>query len=156
MTLANSIGKRILLTFVCHLALLVSVLPLQAEDQATAEEKTVEAKQVKISSVEDEQAGVLGIARYYAKRYKGRKTSSGVIYDPQKLTAAHPTLPLGTRVKVVNLTNNRSVIVTVNDRCRKYKTPFIDLSRQAAHQLDFLRQAKIKVRIIPLESKIRY
>lgn len=151
MTFANSIGKRILLTFVCYLALLVSILPLQAEDQATAKEKTVEAKQTKISSVEDEQAGILGIARYYAKRYNGRKTSSGAIYDPQKLTAAHPTLPLGTKVKVVNLSNNRSVIVTVNDRCRKYKTPFIDLSRQAAHQLDFLRQAKIKVRIIPLK-----
>lgn len=150
MTLANSIGKWILLTFVCHLALLVSILPLQAEDQLTAKEKTNETKQVKISSVEEEQAGVLGIARYYAKRYNGRKTSSGAIYDPNKLTAAHPTLPLGTRVKVVNLSNDRSVIVTVNDRCRKYRTPFIDLSRQAAHQLDFIRRAKIKVRIIPL------
>ncbi len=151
MTLANSIGKLILLTFVCHLAVLVSTLPLQAEDQSAAKETTGETKQVKISSVEDEQTGVLGIARYYAKRYNGRRTSSGAIYDPQKLTAAHPTLPLGTRVKVVNLSNNRSVIVTVNDRCRKYKMPFIDVSRQAAHQLDFIRHSKVKVRIIPLE-----
>jgi rare lipoprotein A len=151
MTIANSIGKWILLTFVCHLALLVSILPLQAKDQVTAKEKAGETKQTEISSNEDEQAGVLGIARYYAKRYNGRRTSSGTLYDPQKLTAAHPTLPLGTRVKVVNLANKRSVIVTVNDRCRKYRTPFIDLSRKAAQQLDFLRQATARVRIIPLK-----
>lgn len=150
MRFANSIGKLVLLIFVCHWALFVSNLPLQAEDTISTKEKTGEAEQKKLSSVEDEQAGVLGIARYYAKRYNGRKTSSGAIYNPQKLTAAHPTIPLGTRVRVVNLANSRSVIVTVNDRCRKYKTPFIDLSRQAAHQLDFLHHAKAKVRIITL------
>jgi rare lipoprotein A len=152
MSLVNSVGKLMFLIFVCSLALLASILPLQAEDMITAKEKASEAEQIKMSSAEDETAGTLGIARYYAKRYNGRKTSSGAIYNPRKLTAAHPTLPLGTRVKVVNLANNRSVIVTVNDRCRKHGTPFIDLSRQAAHQLDFLRRAKANVRIIPLEN----
>jgi len=147
---ADAIGRLMFLVFVCHLALLVSILPLQAED--TIPVKADEGEQTKISSVADESAGVVGIARRYAKRYNGRRTSSGAIYNPQKLTAAHPTLPLGTRVKVVNLANNRSVIVTVNDRCRKHATPFIDLSRRAAHQLNFLHKSKANVRIIPLEK----
>jgi len=151
MTTANSIGKQAFLIFACLMALLVPILPLQAEEQITAKAKTNDIQQEKNSSIESEQAGVLGIARYYAKRYNGRRTSSGAVYDPKKLTAAHPTLPLGTRVKVVNLANNRSVIVTVNDRCRKYRTPFIDLSRKAAHHLDFLRQATARVRIIPIK-----
>lgn len=150
MSFVNSTGKLIILTFVCCLVLLFSALPSRAEDTIPAEKKTCETGQIKMSSVEEESAGVLGIARYYAKRYNGRRTSSGVRYNPRKMTAAHPTLPLGTRVKVVNLANNRSVIVTINDRCRSYGTPFIDLSRQAARQLDFIRQAKANVRIIPL------
>ena len=97
--------------------------------------------------------GAEGIARYYAKRYHGRRTTSGEIYNPQKLTAAHPTLPLGTRVKVVNLANNRSVIVTVNDRCREHEDSFIDLSRQAARQLGFLRQGKATVRLIIIDEE---
>lgn len=152
MSFANSIWKLMFLIFVCQLTLLVSILPLRAEDTIPAEKKTIEAEQIKISSIEEEPAGVLGIARYYAKRYNGKRTSSGARYNPRKLTAAHPTMPFGTRVKVVNIANNRSVIVTINDRCRSYGTPFIDLSRQAARQLDFIRQAKANVLIIPLEK----
>jgi rare lipoprotein A len=152
MHLAKFKGKLMLLIFVCQFAQLVAVLPLWAEYTVSAKEKTSDIEPIKISTVDKEAAGTVGIARYYAKRYKGRKTSSGVIYNPRKLTAAHPTLPLGTQVKVVNLANNRSVIVMVNDRCRKHETPFIDLSRQAARKLDFLGRAKANVRIIPLEK----
>jgi rare lipoprotein A len=110
------------------------------------------AREIKSSSLEEEPAGTVGIARYYTKRYNGRITSSGAIYNPRKLTAAHPTLPFGTRVKVVNLTNNKSVMVTVNDRCREHEESFIDLSRQAARQLGIIRQGKAAVRIIPMEK----
>lgn len=150
MPYANSVRKLMFLIFVCHLALLFSTIPLRAEDAIPAEKKISGTEQTKTSSLEEEPVGVLGIARYYAKRYNGKRTSSGARYNPRKLTAAHPTLPFGTRVKVINIANNRSVIVIVNDRCRKYGIPFIDLSRQAARQLDFLRQAKANVRIIPL------
>lgn len=112
--------------------------------------KAESAEQIKTSSGEDESAGTVGVARYYKKHYNGRRTSSGEIYNPRKLTAAHLTLPLGTRVKVVNLANNRSVIVTVNDRCREHEDSFIDLSRQAARQLGIIRQGKAAVRIIPM------
>ncbi len=91
--------------------------------------------------------GVEGTARFYAKRYEGRRTTSGEIYRAKKLTAAHPTLPLGTRVKVVNLENDKSVVVKINDRCLEHEDVFIDLSREAARQLGFIRQGKARVRI---------
>lgn len=101
---------------------------------------------------DEEPEGTIGTAAYYAKRHHGRKTHSGQIHNRQKLTAAHATLPHGTQVKVINLANDRSVIVTINDRCRKRKDEFIDLSREAARQLGFLGRGKARVRIIPLDE----
>ncbi|MEN6620055.1 MAG: septal ring lytic transglycosylase RlpA family protein [Smithella sp.] len=155
MSLANFKGKLMFIIFISQFFLLVVALPLNAEDAVPVKEKTSESEQKKMSSAEEETAGILGVARYYAKRYKGRRTSSGAIYDPQKLTAAHPSIPLGARVKVINLANNLSVIVIVNDRCRKYKTPYIDLSRMAASQLGFLGRYKARVKIIPLKQAIK-
>jgi len=145
--------KLISLIFACQLVMLLAILPLQAEDSIPTKIKTSEAEQVKTSSTEEEPEGILAIARYYTKRRNGGRTSSGAIYNPQKLTAAHSTLPFGTRVKVVNLTNNRSVVVTVNDRCREHEESFIDLSRQAARQLGFLRQGKANVRLIIIDEE---
>lgn len=144
--------KRIFLILACQLAFWMAVLPVQAEDLTPETETTGESGQVITSAPEEEPACALGTASYYAKRFKGRKTSSGERYDPKKLTAAHPTLPFGTQVKVVNPANNRSVIVTINDRCRKRDESFIDLSRQAARELGILRQGKATVLIIPLEE----
>lgn len=117
-------------------------------DPLRAEENTNQAVPAVIA---DELAeGVTGTAFYYAKRYNGRRTNSGVRYDPAKLTAAHPYLPHGTRVKVINLANKKEVVVTINDRCRKRKKPVIDLSRAAAGKLGFLGKGAARVRIIPL------
>lgn len=151
MSLANFKGKLMFVFLLSQFFLLVVTIHLNAEDAVPVKEKTSKSEQKKMTSTE-EAAGILGVARYYAKRYNGRKTSSGAIYDPKKLTAAHPTIPMGTRVKVINLANNLSVVVTVNDRCRKYRTPYIDLSRMAASQLGFLGRYKAKVRIIPLRQ----
>jgi rare lipoprotein A len=96
--------------------------------------------------------GKKGVATYYARRFNGRLTTSGVPYDPNKLTAAHQSLPFGTQVKVVNLANGREVTVTVNDRCRKRSFPFIDLSRAAAERLGFFGKGTAKVQIIPMSS----
>ncbi len=90
---------------------------------------------------------VLGTARYYANRFNGKKTASGEVFSQKKLTAAHPSLPFGTLVKVENLANSLSVIVKVNDRCRKHEEVFIDVSREAALELGFLRHGTAKVRI---------
>jgi len=74
-------------------------------------------------------------------------------YNPDKLTAAHPDLPHGTRVKVINLANKKEVVVTINDRCRRRKTPIIDLSRAAAGKLGFLGKGAAKVLIVPLAKE---
>jgi rare lipoprotein A len=102
------------------------------------------------SSIVEE--GVLGQAAYYAKRYEGRRTASGSRYRHDGMTAAHATLPLGSRVRVVNQGNGREVVVTVTDRCRRRPFPFIDLSRGAARKLGFLGRGQAKVRIIPLQD----
>lgn len=95
----------------------------------------------------------VGIATYYHNRYNGRRTSSGAVYNSHKLTAAHPYLPHGTRLKVVNMANNRSVVVTINDRCRKRKFEFIDLSRAAARRLRFINEGKARVCIQQLDAR---
>jgi rare lipoprotein A len=95
--------------------------------------------------------GAEGVARYYAKRYNGKRTTSGEIYKSKKLTAAHPTLPLGTRVKVVNIDNNKSVIVKINDRCLEHEDVFIDLSREAARKIGMVKKGKANVQITVME-----
>lgn len=94
----------------------------------------------------------VGTARYYANRFNGRKTASGEIYNQKKMTAAHESLPFGTLVKVENLANSISVIVKVNDRCRRHEEVFIDVSREAALELGFIRQGTAKVRITILKD----
>ena len=91
-----------------------------------------------------------GFASYYAKRFEGRKTTSGHRYHPEKMTGAHQSLPLGTVVRVVNPATSQEVNVTINDRCAKKAYHFIDLSRAAAKKIGLWGKGKIKVVIIPL------
>lgn len=88
-----------------------------------------------------------GIASYYADKFVGRTTASGAIYKHNKLTAAHKTLSFGSKVKVTNLSNNKSVIVVVNDRGPFVKGRIIDLSKSAAQKLGFTEKGLTKVRI---------
>jgi rare lipoprotein A len=73
-----------------------------------------------------------GVASYYGDEFRGRVTASGERYDPAKLTAAHRSYPLGTRVRVTNLDNGRSVVVRINDRGPYRAGRAIDLSARAA------------------------
>ncbi|HWI40157.1 MAG TPA: septal ring lytic transglycosylase RlpA family protein [Verrucomicrobiae bacterium] len=118
--------------------------------KATAAEPEAAVKPAELGV--EKPKGIFGIASYYAKKYTGRRTTSGAVHDPAKLTAAHASLPLGTRVKVVNPENGREVVVVVNDRCARKKTPFIDLSREAARRLGFLGDGMTRVVMIPLET----
>lgn len=88
-----------------------------------------------------------GKASFYADKFHGRRTASGEIYDQNKLTAAHPTLKFGTRVRVTNLFNNKSVIVRINDRGPALKSRIIDLSYEAAKRLDMIENGVVQVRI---------
>jgi len=88
-----------------------------------------------------------GKASYYADRFKGKRTASGKKYRHHKLTAAHKTLPLGTKVKVTNLRNGRSVKVRINDRGPFAAGRIIDLSKKAARRIDMLGEGVGSVKI---------
>lgn len=79
-----------------------------------------------------------GKASFYADKFEGRSTASGEKYKHNKLTAAHKTLPFGTKIRVTNLANNKSVEVVVNDRGPYVDGRIVDLSRSAAEALDFV------------------
>jgi rare lipoprotein A len=93
---------------------------------------------------------VEGYASYYAKRFEGRKTTSGLRYEPEKLTAAHVSLPLGTVVRVINPATSQEVHVTITDRCAPTSYHFIDLSQAAARKIGLWGKGRIRVVIIPL------
>ncbi|WP_165669966.1 septal ring lytic transglycosylase RlpA family protein [Metapseudomonas otitidis] len=88
-----------------------------------------------------------GEASYYGARHHGKRSASGERFDQNALTAAHRTLPFGTRVKVTNLNNDRSVVVRINDRGPHVRGRLIDLSRRAAEALDMLRSGVAPVRV---------
>jgi rare lipoprotein A (peptidoglycan hydrolase) len=92
-----------------------------------------------------------GIASYYADEFNGKKTADGETYDMYKMTAAHRTLPFGTKVKVTNLANNRSIIVRINDRGPFKMDRIIDLSYAAAIQLGMKGTGTAKVKLEVLE-----
>lgn len=90
----------------------------------------------------------VGQATYYSDRLAGRSTASGEPYDPRRLTAAHRTLPFGSRVRVVRTDKNLQVIVVINDRGPfAGKERIIDVSKSAAEQLDMLRAGVVPVRV---------
>lgn len=102
--------------------------------------------QVAEASTED---GETGIASYYGDGFDGRKTSSGEIFYRDGFTAAHRTLPFGTRLRVHNLDNGRTVEVKVNDRVPPSFKPerIIDLSEGAARELDMLNSGTARVKL---------
>lgn len=91
-----------------------------------------------------------GKASFYADKFEGSPTASGEKYKHSKLTAAHRSLPFGTKVKVTNLANNESVEVVINDRGPYVDNRIIDLSKSAAEKLGFINQglAEVKVEVI--------
>lgn len=88
-----------------------------------------------------------GIASFYAMKFQFRKTSSGDRFNQLALTAAHRSLPFGTKVRVTNLANNRSVTVKINDRGPFIEGRIIDLSRYAFSKIGDTEQGLIKVKL---------
>jgi rare lipoprotein A len=89
----------------------------------------------------------VGMASYYHDKFVGKKTANGERYRKSKRTAAHQTLPFGTRVKVTNLSNGRSVKVRINDRGPFAKGRVIDLSKSAARKVGLLKAGVAKVKL---------
>jgi rare lipoprotein A len=93
-----------------------------------------------------------GKASFYADKFEGSPTASGEKYKHSKLTAAHKTLPFGTKVKVTNVSNNKTVEVTINDRGPYVENRVIDLSKSAAEKLGFINQGIADVRIEVIDA----
>lgn len=91
-----------------------------------------------------------GTASWYGPGFAGRRTASGETYDPQNLTAAHPSLPLGSLVRVHNLDNDRHMVLRINDRGPFVRGRVIDVSQAAAEVLGFRSDGLTKVRITPV------
>lgn len=88
-----------------------------------------------------------GQASFYADKFKGRKTASGEIFRQHKRTAAHKTLPFGTKVKVTNVSNGKTVKVRINDRGPFVAGRIIDLSKKAARKIDMVEAGVSNVTI---------
>ena len=94
-----------------------------------------------------------GHASYYAEELAGQPTASGEPFEPEGLTAAHRTLPLGSRIRVTNLRNDESVIVRVNDRGPFAKRRVVDLSKAAAREIGMLKRGTARVRLELLPAR---
>jgi rare lipoprotein A len=89
----------------------------------------------------------VGHASFYADKFIGKKTASGEIFSQEKLTCAHNTYPFGSKVRVTNLKNGKTVILKVNDRLHHRNPRLVDLTRAAASKLDFRKTGIIKVKV---------
>lgn len=125
---------KIFLT-IAMLTLSMSVTSAQSNSAHVEKTKNVATKKYNVKNHE-----LSGKATYYGLHYnKGRKTASGKIYDKNKFTAAHKTLPFGTKVRVTNKHNGKSVVVEITDRGPFGPGRIIDLSVIAAKELDMIR-----------------
>ncbi|MEO5685147.1 MAG: septal ring lytic transglycosylase RlpA family protein [Chitinophagaceae bacterium] len=93
-----------------------------------------------------------GTASYYANKFQGRPMSGGALYDKNKMTCAHNSLPLGTWVKVTNLRNKKSVKVQVTDRLHHKNKRLVDLSRKAASKLGYVSRGLARVKLEVLKG----
>jgi rare lipoprotein A len=97
----------------------------------------------------------VGLASWYGPPYAGRKGADGTVYDQNAMTAAHLTLPLGTMVRVTNLTNNESVVVRITDRGPFVHGRIIDLSLAAAKATGVYRAGVAKVKVEAFAAPVR-
>ncbi len=100
-----------------------------------------------ISSTTQKKFSQTGKASYYAEKFEGRRTSSGENYRKNAFSAAHQKLPFGTKVRVTNIANGKSVVVKINDRGPFTKNRIIDLSLIAAKKIEMIQDGVIKVKI---------
>lgn len=122
--------------------------------EADSESPTAPVEEAEIKPAAPATSERVGLAAYYHSDFHGRRTANGETFDHNGLTAAHKTLPFGTLVRVVNLRNNKSVVVRVNDRGPMQPDRVIDLTRRAATALGFIHQGmtRVALEILPAGS----
>lgn len=123
----------------------VPVTPVLTKE-VTKEEPVKETKVVVIEKAIEEAytANLSGGASFYGEKWNGRRTANGEIFNTYELTAAHKSLPFGTKVKVVNKTNGKSVVVRINDRGPFVKGRTIDLSKKAFQSIASIKKGVLK------------
>jgi rare lipoprotein A len=89
----------------------------------------------------------IGVASWYGQEFQGNETASGEIYDLNRLTAAHQTLPFGTTIRVTNLENKKNVLLRINDRGPHIGRRLLDVSWAAAKRLGFVHSGITRVRV---------
>jgi len=100
-----------------------------------------------IEAIKNHPKTQIGIASYYGKKFHKKRTANGEIFNMYKVSAAHKSYPLGTKVRVTNLENGKSLKLVINDRGPFVRGRIIDLSYKAARKLGFVNQGTVKVRI---------
>jgi rare lipoprotein A len=128
-----------------------NVLAVVEAAQDTAAPVKIEAP-VAPAIVEEGKAIGEGEASYYGNELAGNRTASGERFNPRAMTAAHRTLPLGSKLRVTNKANGKSVIVRINDRGPFVKSRLIDVSYAAAQQINMIRSGHARVRLELLSS----
>jgi rare lipoprotein A len=98
-------------------------------------------------SVVPKEKNETGVASWYGQEFQGYTTANGEVFDPNGLTAAHPTLPFGTTVRVTNLKNSKDILLRVNDRGPFIGNRMIDVSWAAANRLGFVGYGTTQVRV---------
>ena len=93
-----------------------------------------------------------GMASFYHDKFNGRKTANGEVFNNKNMTAAHRTLPIGSKVRVTNLKNHKSVVVRINDRGPYVKGRILDLSKAGAKKLDMEKTGLATVKVEILEK----
>src|SRR5215204_3078564 len=135
--------------FIFLLVVLFLATGTRAQDAGTKPAETTDTA----TTVRKKSKVLYGTASYYADKFNGRQTANGEIYDSKKLTAACNSLPLGTWIRVTNLSNSRSVVVKTNDRLHPKMQRVVDLSRAAAEKLGYIGKGLTKVKVEVLEKK---
>jgi rare lipoprotein A len=127
------------------------------EEPETAAKNGTVQNSAGFSPVSNLPAVETGIASWYGGQFHGRRTANGEIYDMNRLTAAHPSLPFNTIVEVVNLNNRKKIIVRINDRGPFVKSRIIDLSFKAARILAMAENgiAAVELRILKTGELVR-
>lgn len=113
----------------------------------------VEKTTIKKKSNSKRTTTLYGTASFYAQKFQGKRTASGETFDHMKFTAACNALPLGTWVKVTNLSNNKTVLVRTNDRLHVKTSRLLDLTKAAARRLGYLNRGLTRVKIEVLSGK---
>ena len=98
-----------------------------------------------IESIKNHPKTQIGIASYYGKKFHKKLTANGETFNMYRVSAAHKSYPLGTKVRVTNLENGKSIKLVINDRGPFVRGRIIDLSYKAARKLDFVNQGTVKV-----------